>query len=149
MLYRMRAVLAGLWAGMLLTIGLLAAPVLFQMLDKAVAGQVAGRYFFFEAKVSLLVVAALLMIERFVNRGASSVATARMGSGLDLALLLGALASVVVGYEVLHPMMDMARQGQGRWTFGQLHGLSMLLYGVRTTLALVLAWRYSKAQATE
>lgn len=144
MLIRLRAVLAGLWAGGLVTIGGLAAPTLFQMLDKVVAGQVAGRYFFLEAKASLLLSAALLLIERAIVRNESSTihgGPARSHFSINLVLLLGILFSVVFGYEVLHPMMEAARQGQGSWTFMQLHGVSMALFAVRTVLLLGLAWR--------
>lgn len=143
MLSRIRALLAGLWAGALITIGLLAAPTLFEMLDKAVAGQIAGRFFFLEAKLSLLTSAALLVFERAIVRRESSAAQGRAQSqfSVNLALLLGTLLSVIVGYEVLHPMMEAARQGQGSWTFLQLHAASMGFYAVRTLLVLTLAWR--------
>ncbi len=144
MLKRLRAVLAGLWAGGLITIGGLAAPTLFQVLDKVAAGQVAGRYFFLEAKASLLLSAALLLIERAIVRRESSAihgGPAKSQFSVNLVLLLGVLFSVVFGYEVLHPMMESARHGQGSWTFMQLHGVSMALFAVRALLLLVLAWR--------
>lgn len=146
MLYRLRTVLAGLWAGALITIGSIAAPTLFDMLDKVLAGRVAGRYFFLESKISLLLTVALLLIDRAISRHETSaifLGGAKSHAGVNLLLLMGALASVVVGYEVLHPLMESARQGQGRWTFAQLHGLSMALYGVRTVLVMALAWRYA------
>ncbi len=115
------------------------------MLDKVVAGRVAGRYFFLESKISLLLTAALLLIDRAINRHEASEilhgAPPQSRVGFNLLLLMATLASVVVGYEVLHPMMESARQGQGGWTFLQLHGLSMALYGIRTLLVLALAWR--------
>lgn len=143
MLYRLRAVLAGLWAGGLITVGFLAAPTLFQLLDKAMAGQIAGRYFAHEAKLSLLLVAVLLLIERAIVRRPSGVVDgiARPQFSVNLALLLGVLFSVVVGYHVLQPLMEAAKQGQGRWSFLQLHGVSMGFFALRTVLVLVLAWR--------
>ena len=144
MLIRLRAVLAGLWAGALISISGLAAPTLFQMLDKAVAGQIAGRYFFIEAKASLLLSAALLLTERWIVRNEFSQRNggqAQSQFSVNLALLRGILFSVVFGYEVLHPMMEAARQGLGRWTFMQLHGVSMAFFAIRNLLVLILAWR--------
>jgi hypothetical protein len=143
----LRAVLAALWAGGLLTIATIAAPTLFQLLDRGTAGKVAGRYFFVEAKASLIFVAVLLLIERADVRGGArpkSRAQGRAQFTVNLGLLLGALLTVIVGYEVLHPMMEAARLGQAGWTFMQLHGASMVLYALRTLLVLVLAWRCSE-----
>lgn len=143
MLYRLRAVLTSLWAGVLITLGALAAPTLFQMLDKALAGQIAGRYFAQEARFSLLLVAVLLLLERAMVRRQAGAADggARSQFSVNLALLLGVLFSVVVGYHVLQPLMELAKQGQGRWSFLQLHGVSMAFYAIRTVLVLTLAWR--------
>lgn len=151
MLNRIRAVLAGLWAGMLLTIGGLGAPVLFQMLDKVMAGQIAGRYFYVEAKVSLLLTAALLMIERaIVRRDAIAVGgSAPSPFSGNLILLLAILFTVVFGYEMLQPMMEAARSAPGRWTFMQLHGASMALYACRALLILTLAWRCTQGRRTQ
>lgn len=143
MLARLQAMMAGLWAGMLLTIGALGAPVLFQMLDKSVAGQIAGRYFFVEAKVSLVMTAVMLVLERAIVRSESAGQGGPVHSQLsgNLMVLLAILLTVVLGYEVLQPMMDAARTTAGRWTFMQLHGLSMSLYACRALLILLLAWR--------
>ena len=144
MLIRLRAVLAALWAGGLLTLATVAAPTLFQLLDKSTAGKVAGRYFFVEAKASLIFAATLLLIERAIVRqeaGFPLDGARQSPITVNLTLLLGVLLAVVVGYEVLHPMMEAARLGQGSWTFMQLHGASMALYAVRTMLVLALAWR--------
>lgn len=144
LILRLQAVLAALWAGGLLTIATIAAPVLFQLLDKSAAGKVAGRYFFVEAKASLMFVAVLLLIERAAVRSGPGPTGSIPGQAqftVNLGLLLGVLLSVIVGYEVLHPMMEAARLGQAGWTFMQLHGVSMALYALRTLLVLVLAWR--------
>jgi hypothetical protein len=38
-------------------------------------------------------------------------------------------------------MMAAARSGQGTWSFGQLHAVSLGLFGVKIVLVLTLAWR--------
>jgi hypothetical protein len=58
-----------------------------------------------------------------------------------MGLALGTLACTVLGYYVLQPMMELARQGQGALSFGQLHGLSFGLFGLKILLVLVMAWR--------
>ena len=47
----------------------------------------------------------------------------------------------VAGYFALQPMMATARAGQGAWSFGALHGMSVGFYALKALLVLVLAWR--------
>jgi len=56
-------------------------------------------------------------------------------------LALGALFCTVAGYFALQPMMAAARAGQGPLSFGQLHAVSAVFYGLKLLLVLVLAWR--------
>ncbi len=52
-LARLRVLLPALWAGMVLCVGLLAAPASFAALAPAEAGRVAARLFTYEAHASL------------------------------------------------------------------------------------------------
>lgn len=151
MLLRLRVLLSGLWAGMLLTIGGMAAPTLFTLLERASAGRVAQRYFFLESRASLVLVAALILIERMLARramqqsleaGARAAASSSLLS-INLGLLLLALGCTIVGYDVLQPMMEVARAGGGGASFAALHGFSAGLFLLKTVLVLVLAWRAS------
>ena len=56
-------------------------------------------------------------------------------------LVLGALFCTVLGWFAVQPMMAAARAGQGSFSFAALHGVSTVLYGVKTLLVAVLAWR--------
>lgn len=137
---RVAAVFAGLWAGVLLAIALIAAPAGFATLAAADAGRVAGRMFAQEAYLGLALAIVLFLLER---RRARLDAEAGRGSvfNANMVLLLGALFCTVAGYFALQPMMAAARAGQGPWSFGALHGASAAFFGLKALLVLALAWR--------
>ncbi|MFT3955266.1 MAG: DUF4149 domain-containing protein [Piscinibacter sp.] len=138
---RALAVVAGLWAGVLLAIALIGAPAGFAVLaERAEAGRVAGHMFVREAYLSLALAVVLFILERGRARRA---AEAGQGSVLnaEMLLLAGVLFCTVAGYFALRPMMAAARAGQGSLSFGALHAISTVFYGLKTLLVLVLAWR--------
>lgn len=140
MLSRFRTVLAALWLGLVATLAVVVAPVLFAGLERADAGRLAGSLFRIEAHMALGLAAALFLIER---RLASLRMQAGQGSMLsvNLLLVLGALFCTVLGYFALQPMMEAARAGQGRLSFGALHGISSALFALKGLLLLALLWR--------
>lgn len=140
---RLRRVLPGLWAGLMLALGAVAAPSLFALLERSQAGLVAGRLFKVEAQLSLVLCIALGLLER--RRAALRVeAGAGTRVSAELLLVLGALFCTVLGHFALQPMMEAARAGQGRWSFGALHGLSSALFLLKGLLVATLAWRASR-----
>lgn len=138
MLVRIRALLAALWAGELLAVALLAAPNAFATLERAVAGRYVGRLFEMDARFALAAGVLLILMERRLHRDGESGGSA-MNFGVLLPLL--AIGFTAAGYYALEPMMEAARQGQGSWTFLQLHAVSMAFFGLRMIAVLVLAWR--------
>lgn len=132
---RARALIAGLWAGMLLAVALIATPAPFATLPTADAGRVVARVLATEAAVSLAVAIVLILLERRLARDG------RPAMSAELLLVLGALFATVLGYYGLQPMMAAARAGQGAWSFGALHAASTALFGVKALLVLSLAWR--------
>jgi Domain of unknown function (DUF4149) len=132
--------LAGLWAGVLLCIALLAAPAAFAVLQRADAGRVVGRLFAQEAYLSLLLVVLLFAFER-----KRALADAQSGRGsvlsTNILLLMGVLFCTVAGYFAVQPMMAAARAGQGAWSFAALHGASAGFFGLKALLVCALAWR--------
>ena len=140
MLERLRRMLPGPWAGVLLCIAAIAAPAAFALLDRPTAGRVVGWFFSHEAWLSLVVAVLLLAIERPRARAA---AAAGQGSVLstDMLLLLGTVFCTVAGYFALQPLLPSARGGQGPISFGQLHVISVVFFGAKLILILVLAWR--------
>jgi hypothetical protein len=134
---RAAALLAGLWAGTLLCIALLATPAPFATLATADAGRVVGRIFVQEAYLSLALGLVLTVIERLRARDRAA------GSpfSTELLLVLGALFCTVAGYFGVQPMMAAARAGQGSLSFGQLHAVSLGFFALKTLLVVALAWR--------
>jgi len=141
-LRRLAALVAGLWAGLILGIAAIGAPASFANAARDVAGRVAGQMFAQEAYVSLVAAVALLVL---VRRQARDDAQAGRGSALsaNVLLVLGALFCTVFGYFAVQPMMASARAGQGLLSFGVLHGVSAVFFLLKGLLVAVLAWRLS------
>jgi Domain of unknown function (DUF4149) len=139
---RFSAVVAGLWAGVLLCIAALSAPSAFATLASADAGRFVARVLTQEAYASLAAALLLFALER--QRSAQRAAS---GSGsvfsANMVLLLGTLFCTVAGHFAVQPMMDAARAGQGAWSFGALHAVSGGLFALKGLLVLALAWRLS------
>ena len=137
---RFAALIAGLWAGILLCIGAIAAPSAFATLASPDAGRVVARMFMQEAYLSLAVATVLFVIERQRSRLAATAGTGSVFS-VNLMLLLGTLFCTVAGYFALLPMMAAARAGQGTVSFMALHAVSSALFALKGLLVLALAWR--------
>jgi cation transport ATPase len=139
-----RRLLPAIWAGALLCIALLATPAPFATLAKADAGRVVAHIFVREAWLSLLLGAALLALAR---REAASLAESRQGSqfSTEMLLALGTIFCTVMGYFALQPMMAAAKSGEATpLSFGQLHGLSFGLFGLKMALVCWLAVRAAR-----
>ena len=139
---RFATVLAGLWAGLLAGIGAIAAPSAFATLARTDAGRLVNRVFMTEAYVSLAIAMLLFLIERRCTRDAAEAGEGSHVSA-NLVLLLGTLFCTVGGYFAIQPMLEAARAGQGRWSFGTLHAVSSTLFVLKGVLVMVLAWRFS------
>lgn len=131
MLQRTWRLLPGLWAGVLLCIAALAAPAAFAVLPAADAGKVVGYIFAREGWFSLLLAVVLLL-------GSGRASPPGRGAG---ALLWGTVVCTLLGGFAVQAAMPAARAGQGMLSFGQLHLVSTVFYGLKTVLVLVLAWR--------
>ena len=131
--------LAGLWAGALLAIALLAAPAAFAVLPAADAGRVVGRILAREALLGLALSAALFVVVRQRARLAAAVGGSVVDA--DVLIVLGTLFCTVAGHYAVQPMMAAARAGQGVLSFGALHGVSLAFFALKALLATALAWR--------
>ena len=140
---RLRRLLPALWAGVLLCLAAGAAPAAFDLLERAEAGRLAGRFFAQEAWLSLVLAVLLLAIERGRARAAAALGNGSVLS-TDMLLLLGTLFCTVAGYFALQPMMAAARAGQGSLSFGQLHLISAGFFSLKGLLVLALAWRAAR-----
>jgi hypothetical protein len=137
---RAGAWLAGVWAGIMLGVGAIAAPTLFQLLPRVDAGRIAGRLFSLEATAGVCIGAVLVLVALQLGRDR---AERGRGSrfGAELMLALGAVGCIVAGHYALQPMLEAARAGQGRLSFGVLHAVSSGLFALRLLLVGALAWR--------
>lgn len=135
-------VTAALWLGLVATLALVAAPTLFAMLERPLAGRLAGQMFRIEAHAALAFALILFLIERAVRRhGASGKGAA---PSAELLLIAGALFCTVLGYFGLQPMMEAAKAGEPtRWGFGALHAASTVFFSVKGLLLLALVWRHA------
>ena len=124
-------------------IGYIVAPVLFQMLDKPVAGNVAGQLFTIMSYVGLFSSIALIII-----------ISVRQGFNLrhwQLLTLIVMLVLIIIGQFVLHPMMaELKSVGiteNNASQFGRLHGAASVLFLVNSLagLALVISGLERKA----
>ena len=141
---RLGALLAGLWGGLLIGIGLVAAPAVFAVAERDGAGRAAGRMFSQEAHAGLALALLLFFLARRRARAAAAAGTGSVVSA-EVLLVLGALFCTVAGHFALQPMMAAARAGQGALAFGALHGLAAGFYALKTLLVVALAWRLTAA----
>lgn len=137
---RLAVLVAGLWAGLILGIALIAAPAAFAILQRAVAGAVVGRMFAHEAYAGLAFSALLLWAMRRVAR---DEAAAGLGSQFSpsLVLVFIALFCTLFGHFGLQPLMAVARAGEGMWSFALLHGVAIMLFALKGLVLVVLVWR--------
>ena len=139
---RFSAVLAGLWAGVLLCIAAMAAPAAFSTLSSADAGRFVARVLTQEAYASLALALLLFALARQRSRQAAASGSGSVFSA-NILLLLGTLFCTVAGHFAVQPMMAAARDGHGAWSFGALHAVSGALFALKGLLVLALAWRLS------
>ena len=135
---RWAACIAGLWAGVLLGLGLIGAPAGFATALPETAGRAVGRMFAQEAYLSLALALVMCLLLRRRRQGQTQPGAV---FSVDLMLALGALFCTVAGYFALQPMMAAARAGEGGLSFGALHALSAGFYAVKTAVVVALAWR--------
>jgi Domain of unknown function (DUF4149) len=145
MAQRCRRILPGLWAGLLLCIALVAAPATFAVLPGAEAGRVVSRIFVQQAWISLALAATLLMFER--PGAAADPASGGWAGVRNRSLLWGTVGCTLLGDFAVQSLMPAARAGQGIFSFGQLHLVSIVFYGLKIALVLALAWRATQPRS--
>jgi len=146
MAHRFFRLLAMIWVGSQLTLGYMAAPVLFNLLDRTSAGSVAAQLFKIEGYLGVVCALVMLLIaNRQVRGGFAEYKRVRW-------IVAAMLACVLIGYFALQPFMNsmlVAAQEAGMELanspyakqFGVLHGVSTLFYIVESVLGVMLIWR--------
>lgn len=127
-------ILLTIWIGGMWAIGYIVTPVLFQMLDKPVAGNVAGQLFTIISYIGLFSSVALT-ISIVVNQGFNS-------KHWQLLTLVVMFVIVVIGQFVLQPMMVELKEAgltdANRPEFGRLHGMASGLFLINSLAGLAL-----------
>ncbi|ACR28308.1 DUF4149 domain-containing protein [Burkholderia glumae] len=142
---RLFRLLATVWVGSLLTIGYAVAPVLFAVLDRVAAGEVAARLFRIEGWIAVVCGVLMLVTANARVRGGDA---AYRRPRLIVALML---ACMIVGYFAIEPFMSALRLaaqeagtdvGHSAYAarFGMLHGVSSLFYLIESLCGLWLVW---------
>ena len=115
-------------------IGYIVAPVLFQMLDKPIAGNVAGQLFTIMSYVGLFSSVALI-INIVVNQGFNT-------KHWQLMTLVIMFVIIVVAQFVLQPMMaelkSLGLTEENRVQFSHLHGIASVLFLINSLAGLAL-----------
>jgi Domain of unknown function (DUF4149) len=135
--------LLALMAGSLWITGYVVAPTLFTMLDRTLAGEVAGQLFTWVAWIVIGAAGALLALERGLLRHAGPwVAT---GIVVVLAIALAGLFGIRPRIAALKAAQQAGRiaADEFRTDFGLWHALSSTLFLLQSVLAaaLVVVWR--------
>jgi len=124
-----------LWVGGMWAIGYIVAPTLFSMLEKTVAGSVAGQLFTVMSYLGL--VCGTLLIIGIVNRLGTQVTQHWI-----FWVLVVMVAVILIAQFVLQPMMaELKATGitdLNRSEFGKLHGIASVLFLINSLLGLSL-----------
>ncbi|PJO78624.1 DUF4149 domain-containing protein [Neisseria brasiliensis] len=135
--------LAGIWLGMQVMAGYVAAPVLFKSLPKLQAGAIAGELFNVVSYTGLVVWALVY----FVGKRVAAVRNVQSINGKLIAVLWLGLAA---NQFLVTPVIEAHKTQTTNWllsltggSFGMWHGISSLIYMICAILALVLVWRIS------
>lgn len=127
-------ILLTIWVGGMWAIGYIVAPVLFQMLDKPVAGNVAGQLFSIISYIGIFSAIALI-INIVVQAGFDK-------RHWQLLTLIAMLILVIIGQFVLQPMMvEIKAAGiseTNKAQFGRLHGIASVLFLINSLAGLAL-----------
>lgn len=136
-----QAWLSSLWLGLLLTLGGIAAPALFAVLDRASAGLAAGRFFSIEAYLSMGFAVILMLLERRLLRADASLFKHNRWS-LSMWLIVFALLLTLLSEYLIHPMLQSVKAGTpGPLSFGALHATSSMMFVIKILAVLALSWR--------
>ena len=127
-------ILLTIWIGGMWAIGYIVAPVLFQMLDKPVAGNVAGQLFSIMNYIGLFS-AVFLIINIVVKQGFNS-------RHWQLWALIIMLLVIIISQFVLQPIMAELKanglSGDKAAEFGRLHGVASVLFLMNSLAGLAL-----------
>lgn len=142
-------ILLVVWIGSLLTLGAIAAPVLFSALDdKQLAGMLAGKMFTVGAWVGTAA-GVYLLLYRLIRDGAAAFKS--LFFWIVLIMWLFTLAGHFGIQPILQNLKNQAlplavMQSVFADRFSQWHGISRILWMIQAVLGVVLVWRSGLAK---
>jgi len=128
-------ILLTLWVGGMWSVGYIVAPTLFKMLDRSVAGTVAGQLFTIMSYLGL-VCAVLLLINQFFRYG-KAVTKHWQSWALGIMLLIVIIGEFFIAPEI-RSMRDAGLVDSEKARFGMLHGSASVLFLISSLLGLAL-----------
>lgn len=135
---RLAALLAGIWLGMQIGFGYVAAPVLFARLERLQAGNLAGSLFHVVNWLGLLTWLLVWLLWRADNRRRYRPARSHRWAVVLLAL-------TAFNEWLMTPVIEALKTGGSHWLhnllgggFGIWHGMSAMVYLAATLLGTVL-----------
>lgn len=137
-LQHLAATLAALWAGIMIGVGYVSAPVIFKMLpdERKFAGTIAGNTFEVTAYISLALGVFILLLVRQANKRAGFHTP-----NSPLILVIAALFMAIIGQFVIFPQVVAARDvGGTALSFGTLHAISNIVFLLELLCVLALNW---------
>lgn len=144
--YVSERILLTLWVGSMWTAGYIIAPLLFNTLDREMAGNIAGKVFTVTSYVGL-VCGVLLLLAALYQSGNQWLRQWRIWA------IISMLALIAVGQFGLQPQMAALKlQGITEGSaaaiqFGRLHGIASSLFLVTSLLGLALVIAGSKSDS--
>lgn len=141
-LQRFAATLTAVWAGIMIGVGYVFAPVLFKMMatDKQFAGEIAGEAFTVIAYISLVFGVILMAIIRRENTRAALTTPSAA-----LHLILVAVSLAIINHFIITPELVLAKTGVNtQLSFATLHAMSNIVYAAQIIVLLVLNWFLNK-----
>jgi len=128
-------ILLTIWIGGMWVVGYVVAPVLFKMLERSVAGDVAGQLFTIMSYIGL--VCGVLLLTGLVTEYMQTVYRQ-----WRFWLLLGMLLIIVIGQFILQPMMAELKSAglvdANAQLFARLHGVASILFLLNSLAGLIL-----------
>jgi hypothetical protein len=149
LIHRIFLISVGLWLGAILSVGYLAAPVIFTKLpDRQLAGLIAGELFSMTTTITIVLGLILLGLSNWqVSRGFQQYRQIRW---LVLLILLLAIGGSLMQLW----MMDLKRlasvegasvmQSTYATPFARLHGISSILFLLESVVGLFAFWKLTK-----
>lgn len=135
--------LAALWAGTLIAVGFISAPIIFKMMpdQRQFAGLIAGETFTAVTYVALFLGAIILITVRKINKDAGFHTP-----NAPLLWVLAALMLAITGEFIIHPMINelKAQAGSAHPEFEKMHLISTAAYAMQIACTLALSWSLRK-----